>query len=103
MGIKDKVRSKKNTKARYSIGNVSKKYLSKIIREFEKLPYESYEMRRPKNEPTGSYFHLERQLTNFMMRADDVNSDNYPVRTEITAMKQIPISQVCYTEESELK
>ena len=56
LGFKAKVRPHKYKKARYAIGNVSKKDLSKIIREFEKLPYESYEMKRPKNEPNYSYF-----------------------------------------------
>ena len=42
MGIKEKVSPKKYKKARYSIGNISKKELSNIIREFEKLPYGSY-------------------------------------------------------------
>ena len=32
------------------------KDLSKIIRDFEKLPYKSYESSRPKYEPTNSYF-----------------------------------------------
>ena len=35
LGFKTKVTSHKYKKARYSIGNVSKKDLSKIIREFE--------------------------------------------------------------------
>ena len=39
-------------KARYAIVNVIKKDLSKIIKEFKKLPYESYEKKRPKHEPT---------------------------------------------------
>ena len=47
LGLKAKVRPKKYKKARYAIGNVSKKDLSKIIREFERLPYESYERKRP--------------------------------------------------------
>ena len=47
-------------KARYAILNISKKDLSKIIREFEKLSYEIYEKKRPKYEPTDSYFYLER-------------------------------------------
>ena len=38
LGIKAKVTPKKFKKARYAIGNFSKKYLSKIIREFDKLP-----------------------------------------------------------------
>ena len=54
LGIKDKERPNKYKEARYSIKNVSMKELSKIIREFEKLPYKSYERRRPKHEPTDS-------------------------------------------------
>ena len=54
--INSKTRPQKYKKSRYAIGNVSKKGLSKIIREFEKLPYESYEKKIPKNEPTDSYF-----------------------------------------------
>ena len=42
LGFKPKVISHKYKKARYAIVNVSKKELSKIIREFEKLPDESY-------------------------------------------------------------
>ena len=42
LGIKAKARHKKYKKERYAIVNVSKKDLSKIIREFEKLPYNSY-------------------------------------------------------------
>ena len=49
------------------------KDLSKIIREFEKLPYKSYEMRRPKNEPIDSYFYLARQLAELMTRDDVLN------------------------------
>ena len=56
MGIKAKSRPKKYKKARYSILNVGMKELSKIIREFEKLPYKSYERKRPKHEPTDRYF-----------------------------------------------
>ena len=52
LGIKAKASPKKQKKARYAIGNVSMKELSKIIREFEKLPYKSYERRRPKHDPT---------------------------------------------------
>ena len=49
LGIKAKVRPHKYKKERYAIGNVSKKDLSKIIREFEKLPYEIYEKKRTKH------------------------------------------------------
>ena len=54
LGYKDKLRLHKYKKARYTIGNVSKKELSKIIKEFEKLLYESYEKYRHKHEPTDS-------------------------------------------------
>ena len=43
--MKSKSSPKKCQKSRYAIGNVSKKDLSNIIREFEKLPYKSYERR----------------------------------------------------------
>ena len=42
--------------ARYAIRNVSKKELSKIIREFEKFEKLPYEKKSPKHEPTDSYF-----------------------------------------------
>ena len=38
-----------------------------------------------------------------MMRADALNSHIYPIRTEMTATKQIPILHVCYTDESEIE
>ena len=60
LSIKAKTRPKEYRKARYAIINVSKKKLSKIIRDFETLPYESYEKKRPKHEPTDSYFYLAR-------------------------------------------
>ena len=46
LGLNAKVRPKKYQNARYAIRNVSKKVLSKIIRVFKKLPYESYERKR---------------------------------------------------------
>ena len=103
LGLKAKVRPHKYKKARYAIGNVSKKYLSNIIKEFEKLPYESYEKKRPKYEYTDSYFYPERHLSKCMMRSDTLNLNGYPVRTETTATKQIPISHVCSTDNSDLK
>ena len=63
-----------------------KEKLSKIIGEFEKFPYESYDRKRPKHEPTGSYFYLARQLAKCMMTANTLNSHGYPVRTEMTAL-----------------
>ena len=103
MGLKSKTRPKKYKKARYAIKNVSKKDLSKIIREFEKLPYESYEKKRPGHDPTNSYFYLAIQISNCMMREDALNLEKYPVRTEMTSVIQIPTSHVCSTDESELK
>ena len=70
------------------------KDLSKIISEFDKSPYKRYERRRPKHDPTDSYFYLELQLANCMMRADALNSHVYPVRTQIIGTQQIPISHV---------
>ena len=99
LGIKSETRPKKYKKARYSIGNVSKKDLSKIIREFEKLPYESCEKKSPKNKPNDSYFYLAIQLAKCTMRADALNSDNYPVRTEPAGTKQIPTSHACSTDD----
>ena len=103
LGLKDKAIPKKYKKARYDIGNFSKKDLSKISREFDKLPYKSYERRRPKNEPADSYFYLARQLENCMMRSDTLNSHIYPVRTEINGTQQVPIAHVYSNDKSELK
>ena len=58
LAFKTKVRSPKYKKARYAIGNVSEKDLSKIIKEFEKIGKIPYEKRIPKHEPTPRYFHL---------------------------------------------
>ena len=52
--LKTKASPNKYKKARYAIVNVSKKYFSNIIREFENLPFKSYEDKRPKHEPTDS-------------------------------------------------
>ena len=52
LGFKTKARSKKYKTARYTIGNVSEKDLSKIIKEFEKIEKLTYEKKRPKHEPT---------------------------------------------------
>ena len=54
LGIKTIRRSKKNKEARYAITNVSLKDISRIIKEFEKFPYEGYVRKRSKHEPTDS-------------------------------------------------
>ena len=99
LGLKAKASPNKYKKSRYAIVNISKKDLSKIIRDFERLPYENYDRKRPKYELTENYFYLARQLEKCMMRADDLNSHIYPVRTEMTATKQIPTLHICSTEE----
>ena len=100
LGIKAKSRPKKYKKASYTIVNVSKKDLSKIIRDLEKLFYKSYEKKRAKHEPTDSYFYLARHLANCTMRADALNSKVYPVIMEMNAKKHIPTSDVCSTEKT---
>ena len=74
LGFKAKVRPNNYKKARYTIINVSKKDFLKIIKEFEKLPYESYDKNRPKHDPTYRYFYLTRQIAKCTMRADAFNS-----------------------------
>ena len=56
LGLKAKSSPKKYKKARYAIGNVIMKDLSKIIRDLEKSPYKGYERKRPKHEPTEICF-----------------------------------------------
>ena len=65
--------------------------------------YESYEKKRPKHETTENYFYPARQLVKCMMRAYDLNFDNYSVITEMTGTKQIPTLHVCSPDKSELK
>ena len=67
------------------------------------MPYESYDWRRLKNDPTESYFYLARQLAKCTMRADALNSDNYPARTERTGAKHIMILYIYSTDNSESK
>ena len=98
LGIKVKTCPKKYRKARYVIGNVSMKELSEIISEFEKSPYESYERKRLKHEPTDSYFYLAIQLVKCTMRADALTLHVLPIRTEMAGTKQIPIPHVCSTD-----
>ena len=56
LGFKTKARLQKLKKARYATENVSEKYISKIIKEFEKIEKLHYEKKRPKHEPTDSHF-----------------------------------------------
>ena len=97
--FKTKVRSQKYKKARYAIGNINEKDLSKIIKEFEKIGDLPYEKSRPKHEPTDSYFHLTRQLAKFIMRSDKLNRYDHGGYTEMTA----PSLNVNVTDEDESK
>ena len=73
LGLKSKARPNNYKRARYNIVNVSKKGLSKIIREFDKLTYNSYERRRPKHDPDDSYCYPARQISNYLMISDALN------------------------------
>ena len=99
LGFKAKLRPYKYKKARYAIGNVSKKDLLNIIKEFEKLPYESYDKKRTKHEPTDSYFYLARQLARCMMIYNTFNPHVYPVRMKMNSTS----SHVCSTDEEKSK
>ena len=74
------------------------KDISKIIKEFENLPYKVYVHNRTKHEPTDSYFYLARQIAKCIMRAYAFNFHVEPVRTEITATQHIPVSHICYSD-----
>ena len=52
--FKAKVRPQRYKKERYAIGNISKKDISKTIRDFEKFVKLPYDKKRPKYEPTDS-------------------------------------------------
>ena len=97
--FKTKAGSQKYKKSRYAIRNVSEKYLSKIIKEFEKIEKLPYEKNRPKNEPTDSYFHIARHIANCMMRSDNLNWHYHVSYTEMTA----PYLNVNATDKDESK
>ena len=85
LSFKTKVRSQKYKKVNYAIGNVIKKDLSEIIKEFEKIATLPYEKKRTKHEPTDSYFHLARQLAKCIMRSDNLNWNDHGNYTEMNA------------------
>ena len=99
LAFKTKVRSQKYKKARYAIVNVSKKDLSKIVKEFEKIVKVPYVKRIPKHEPTSSYYHLVRCISDCMMRSDEHNWHMHGSYAEET----FPSSNVNVTDEDELK
>ena len=59
--------------------------------------------KRPKHEPTDSYFYLEKQFAKCMMISDALNSHVDPVRTEMTGTQQILILHVFDLDESKSK
>ena len=85
--------------ARYAIGNVIKKYISNIIREFEKFEKLLSKQNRPKHEPTDRYFYLTRQLLKCMMSYNTLNWHNYGSYMEMTA----PSSNIYSTDEYKSK
>ena len=99
LGFKAKVRPPKYKKARHAIVNFSKKDFPKIIGEFEKFEKLTYEKKRPKHEPTYSYFYLAIQLVKCMMRADTLNCHDCGCYTEMTDLS----SNVYSTENDESK
>ena len=62
-----------------------------MIKDFEIIPYKGYVQKRPKYEPTGSYFYLSRHLAKCMMRAYVFNSHVHSVRTKMIVTQHIPI------------
>ena len=72
-GSQDRSKVKKYKKARYSIVNISMKDLLDIIKEFEKIVKVPYVKRIPEHEPTSSYYHLVRCITECMMISDEHN------------------------------
>ena len=85
LAFKNKVRSQKCKKAKYVIGNVSKKDLLKVIKDFEKIGKVPYVKRILKHEPTSSYFHLVMQLAKCMTRSDEHNRHVHGSYAEETA------------------
>ena len=71
----------------------------KIIKEFDKIGKLPYEKKRPKHEPTDSYYHLLRQLVKCMMRSNKLNWHDHGSYTEMTD----PSFNVNVTEKDESK
>ena len=99
LDFKTKARSPRYKKSRYAIGNVSEKDILKIIREFEKFEKLPYEKKRPKYEPTDSYFHLAREIAKCMMISDKLNWYDHGRYKEMTDL----YSNLIVMNESESK
>ena len=85
LDFRTKVRPQKYQTARYSIGNVSTKDLSNIIKEFDKIVKAPYVKIIPKHEPSSSYYHLVKCIAECMMRSDEHNRHVHSSYTEETA------------------
>ena len=92
-------KGRKNKKARYAIGNVSKKDLSKISKEFDKIGKVPYVKRIPRHETTSGCFHLVRCIAKCMMISDEHNWHVHGRYAEET----VPSSNVNVMEEDESK
>ena len=99
LGFNTKVRFQKYKKASYAIVNVSKKNLSKNIKEFEKIYKVPYVKMIPKHEPTSRYYHLVRCIVECMMRSDEQNRRVHSSYAEETSLS----SNVNVTDEDESK
>ena len=75
------------------------KDLSNIIKEFEKIVKVPYVKSIPKHEPTSSYHHLVRCITECMMRSDEHNRHLHGSYAEDTA----PPSNVNDTDKDKSK
>ena len=73
--------------------------LSNLIKESKKIEKLPYEKKRPKHEPTYSYFDLARQIPKCMMRSNTLNWHNYGGYKKMTS----PSSNVNSTDEDESK
>ena len=79
LGLKT-IGSSKKINPGYAITNVGLKDISKILKKFEKLPFEVCVWKRPKHEPADSYFYLAIHLAKYMMRPDTLNLHVDPVK-----------------------
>ena len=110
LGLKTVRILKRKKNSRYAINNVSLRNISKIIKGFEKFPYEGYVRKSSKHEPTHGYFYLARNIDMCKMR---LNSHIGPVRTQSTntqnmnnykmSAQKTPNSHACSTDKSESK
>ena len=107
MDLKTVRTSKRSKESRHANTNVILKDISKIIKEFEKVPYEGYVRKRSKYVPTDSYFYIARHPDKCMTR---LNLHVVPVRIKMTntqrmnnsemSTQNIPNFRVCSTDKN---